>query len=163
TIEMANRSGCATASMQQGQKGSMGYERSLVVVRGSHSRIGQPARGRVCARRAAARRRHPTTGRQAGGARRDHRAGGGGETRRGPARRPPAPPPAAPPHPRAPRRRPPAATTAPAAAAKPAGGGVTGTVSVAMVGNPQMKTLEQLKGDFESSHPGITLNLLVLP
>lgn len=26
-----------------------------------------------------------------------------------------------------------------------------------MVGNPQMKTLEQLKGDFESSHPGITL------
>ena len=32
-----------------------------------------------------------------------------------------------------------------------------------MVGNPQMKTLEQLKGDFESSHPGITLNLLVLP
>jgi len=54
----------------------------------------------------------------------------------------------------------PAATTAPAA--KPASG-VTGTVSVAMVGNPQMKTLEQLKSDFESSHPGITLNLLVLP
>jgi sorbitol/mannitol transport system substrate-binding protein len=52
------------------------------------------------------------------------------------------------------------ATSAPAAAAKPA---VSGTVSVAMVGNPQMKTLEQLKGDFESSHPGITLNLLVLP
>jgi sorbitol/mannitol transport system substrate-binding protein len=52
------------------------------------------------------------------------------------------------------------ATSAPAAAAKP---GVSGTVSVAMVGNPQMKTLEQLKGDFESSHPGITLNLLVLP
>ena len=40
---------------------------------------------------------------------------------------------------------------------------MTGTVNVAMVGNPQMKTLEQLKGDFESSHPGITLNLLVLP
>src|SRR4030088_2236575 len=55
----------------------------------------------------------------------------------------------------------PAATTAPAA--KPAAAGVTGSVSVAMVGNPQMKTLEQLKGDFESSHPGITLNLLVLP
>jgi sorbitol/mannitol transport system substrate-binding protein len=54
----------------------------------------------------------------------------------------------------------PAATTAPAA--KPATN-VTGTVSVAMVGNPQMKTLEQLKGDFEASHPGITLNLLVLP
>src|SRR6266705_1760991 len=48
-------------------------------------------------------------------------------------------------------------------AAKHATSGATGTVSVAMVGNPQMKTLEQLKGDFESSHPGITLNLLVLP
>src|SRR5438105_1213311 len=63
-----------------------------------------------------------------------------------------------------------APTTAPAgaapttaAAAKPAASGASGTVSVAMVGNPQMKTLEQLKGDFESSHPGITLNLLVLP
>jgi sorbitol/mannitol transport system substrate-binding protein len=56
----------------------------------------------------------------------------------------------------------PAATTAPAAG-KPAAGGVTGTVNVAMVGNPQMKTLEQMKGDFESSHPGISLNLLVLP
>jgi sorbitol/mannitol transport system substrate-binding protein len=55
------------------------------------------------------------------------------------------------------------ATTAPATGAKPAASGATGTVSVAMVGNPQMKTLEQLKGDFESSHPGITLNLLVLP
>jgi sorbitol/mannitol transport system substrate-binding protein len=55
----------------------------------------------------------------------------------------------------------PAAATAPVA--KPATNNVTGTVSVAMVGNPQMKTLEQLKGDFESSHPGITLNLLVLP
>jgi sorbitol/mannitol transport system substrate-binding protein len=54
-------------------------------------------------------------------------------------------------------------TGAAAAPAKPAGGGATGTVSVAMVGNPQMKTLEQLKGDFESSHPGISLNLLVLP
>src|SRR6266511_2927796 len=49
-----------------------------------------------------------------------------------------------------------APTQAPAAAAKPAAGGATGAVSVAMVGNPQMKTLEQLKGDFESSHPGIT-------
>jgi sorbitol/mannitol transport system substrate-binding protein len=55
----------------------------------------------------------------------------------------------------------PAAANAPAA--KPAAGGATGTVSVAMVGNPQMKTLEQLKSDFETSHPGITLNLLVLP
>ena len=42
-------------------------------------------------------------------------------------------------------------------------GGATGTVTVGMVGNPQMKELEQLKGEFESSHPGITLNLLVLP
>src|SRR3977135_2708377 len=56
-----------------------------------------------------------------------------------------------------------AAPTTAAAAAKPAASGATGTLNVAMVGNPQMKTLEQLKGDFESSHPGITLNLLVLP
>src|ERR1700694_3863216 len=56
-----------------------------------------------------------------------------------------------------------APTAAPAAAAKPAASGATGTLNVAMVGIPQMKTLEQLKGDFESSHPGITLNLLVLP
>src|SRR5262249_56023586 len=58
-----------------------------------------------------------------------------------------------------------AATTAPAApaAAKPAAAAASGTVSVAMVGNPQMKTLEQLKSDFESSHSGVTLNLLVLP
>src|SRR5437660_870292 len=54
-----------------------------------------------------------------------------------------------------------APTTAPAA--KPAASGASGAVSVAMVGNPQMKTLEQLKSDFESSHSGITLNLLVLP
>jgi len=58
----------------------------------------------------------------------------------------------------------PATGAPPAAAGKPAGGQQsTGTVTVAMVGNTQMKTLEQLKGDFESSHPGITLNLLVLP
>jgi len=76
---------------------------------------------------------------------------------------PAASPPAAATQP--PAAKPAGATQAPAAApaAKPAAGGVTGTVSVAMVGNPQMKTLEQLKGDFESSHPGITLNLLVLP
>ena len=42
-------------------------------------------------------------------------------------------------------------------------GGATGAVTVGMVGNPQMKELEQLKGEFESSHPGITLNLLILP
>src|SRR5713226_5323374 len=63
----------------------------------------------------------------------------------------------------APTTAPAAPTAAPAAAAKPAASGATGTLNVAMVGNPQMKTLEQLKGDFESSHPGITLNLLVLP
>lgn len=54
----------------------------------------------------------------------------------------------------------PAAAPTTQAGAKPA---ASGTVSVAMVGNPQMKTLAQLKGDFESTHPGITLNLLVLP
>jgi sorbitol/mannitol transport system substrate-binding protein len=32
-----------------------------------------------------------------------------------------------------------------------------------MVGNPQMKELEQLKGEFESTHPGITVNILILP
>jgi sorbitol/mannitol transport system substrate-binding protein len=59
---------------------------------------------------------------------------------------------------------------APAATTPAAGGNqaaptaaASGTVSVAMVGNPQMKTLEQLKGEFESTHPGITLDLLVLP
>ena len=59
-----------------------------------------------------------------------------------------------------------APTSSPAAAPTVPGGAkpaASGTVSVAMVGNPQMKTLAQLKGDFESSHPGITLNLLVLP
>src|SRR6478735_4722675 len=48
--------------------------------------------------------------------------------------------------------------------AAPAGsGGATGSITVGMVGNPQMKELEQLKGEFESSHPGITVNLLILP
>src|SRR3954454_11794279 len=41
--------------------------------------------------------------------------------------------------------------------------GATGSITVGMVGNPQMKELEQLKGEFESSHPGITVNLLILP
>ena len=77
----------------------------------------------------------------------------------------PAPTTAPPVQPAAATSAPPAAapTTAPAAAAKPAGQQASGTVSVAMVGNPQMKTLEQLKAQFESTHPGITLNLLVLP
>ena len=34
---------------------------------------------------------------------------------------------------------------------------------VAMVGNPQMKALEQLKGEFEAAPPEIKLNLLILP
>jgi len=76
-----------------------------------------------------------------------------------PASQPAAP--AAPPAGNAPLQ--PAAATQAPAAAKPAAGAASGTVSVAMVGNPQMKTLEQLKGEFESSHSGITLNLLVLP
>jgi sorbitol/mannitol transport system substrate-binding protein len=65
-----------------------------------------------------------------------------------------------------PLANPPAAgsgATAVPGVAKPAAAGASGTVSVAMVGNPQMKTLEQFKGDFESTHPGISLNLLVLP
>ncbi len=40
---------------------------------------------------------------------------------------------------------------------------VTGTITVAMVGNPQMVELQALKGEFESTHPGIKVNLLVLP
>jgi sorbitol/mannitol transport system substrate-binding protein len=32
-----------------------------------------------------------------------------------------------------------------------------------MVGNPQMKELEQLKGEFETTHPNIKVNILVLP
>src|SRR5438067_1882245 len=72
-------------------------------------------------------------------------------------------PAASPPAANAPAQPNTAAAPTTAAAAKPAGTGASGTVSVAMVGNPQMKTLEQLKGDFESSHPGISLNLLVLP
>jgi sorbitol/mannitol transport system substrate-binding protein len=77
----------------------------------------------------------------------------------------PSPTTAPPVQPAAATSAPPAAppTAAPAAAAKPAGQQASGSVSVAMVGNPQMKTLEQLKSQFESTHPGITLNLLVLP
>jgi sorbitol/mannitol transport system substrate-binding protein len=44
-----------------------------------------------------------------------------------------------------------------------ASGAATGSITVGMVGNPQMKELEQLKGEFESTHPGITVNLLILP
>jgi sorbitol/mannitol transport system substrate-binding protein len=51
-----------------------------------------------------------------------------------------------------------AASNAPAAS-----GAATGAITVGMVGNPQMKELEQLKGEFESTHPGITVNLLILP
>ena len=48
-------------------------------------------------------------------------------------------------------------------ASQPASGAATGSITVGMVGNPQMKELEQLKGEFESTHPGITVNILILP
>ncbi len=48
-------------------------------------------------------------------------------------------------------------------ASQPAASGGTGTITVGMVGNPQMKELEKLKGEFESTHPGITVNILILP
>lgn len=48
-------------------------------------------------------------------------------------------------------------------AVTPPSGGATGTVTVAMVGNPQMKALESLKGEFEKTHPNIKVNLLILP
>jgi sorbitol/mannitol transport system substrate-binding protein len=56
-------------------------------------------------------------------------------------------------------------STTPAAqsTAPSTGAAVTGTVTVAMVGNPQMVELQALKGEFEATHPGITVNLLVLP
>jgi sorbitol/mannitol transport system substrate-binding protein len=44
-----------------------------------------------------------------------------------------------------------------------AGGSATGSITVGMVGNPQMKELEKLKGEFEKSHPGTSVNLLILP
>jgi sorbitol/mannitol transport system substrate-binding protein len=56
-----------------------------------------------------------------------------------------------------------ASTPAAPASVAASAGGATGTVTVAMVGNPQMTELQTLKGEFESSHPGITLNILVLP
>ena len=49
----------------------------------------------------------------------------------------------------------------PASAA--ASSGASGTVTVAMVGNPQMVALQALKGEFETTHPNIKVNLLVLP
>ena len=48
-------------------------------------------------------------------------------------------------------------------AVAPPSGGASGTVTVAMVGNPQMKALESLKGEFEKTHPNIKVNLLILP
>jgi sorbitol/mannitol transport system substrate-binding protein len=47
-------------------------------------------------------------------------------------------------------------------ASQPAGS-ATGSITVGMVGNPQMKELEKLKGKFEQTHPGATVNLLILP
>ncbi len=58
------------------------------------------------------------------------------------------------------------AATTPAPAGSPAAStdaGVSGTVTVAMVGNPQMTELQKLKGEFEATHPNIKVNLLVLP
>ena len=53
------------------------------------------------------------------------------------------------------------------AASQPTGSqpaaGVSGSITVGMVGNPQMKELEKLKGEFEKTHPGTTVNLLILP
>jgi len=54
---------------------------------------------------------------------------------------------------------PPAGGSAP----PPATGGATGEITVGMVGNPQMKELEKLKGEFETTHPGTTVTILVLP
>lgn len=60
-----------------------------------------------------------------------------------------------------------AATPPPAgasgSAAATAGGGASGSITVAMVGNPQMKALESLKGEFEKTHPNVKVNLLILP
>jgi len=56
------------------------------------------------------------------------------------------------------------ATQAPAGSpAASTGTGASGTVTVAMVGNPQMTELQKLKGEFEATHPNIKVNLLVLP
>jgi sorbitol/mannitol transport system substrate-binding protein len=48
-------------------------------------------------------------------------------------------------------------------AVTPPPGGASGSITVAMVGNPQMKALESLKGEFEKTHPNIKVNLLILP
>lgn len=47
--------------------------------------------------------------------------------------------------------------------AAPTDSGASGEITVAMVGNPQMKELEALKGEFETTHPNIKVNILVLP
>lgn len=56
------------------------------------------------------------------------------------------------------------ASQAPAGtAAAPTDSGASGEITVAMVGNPQMKELEALKGEFEATHPNIKVKILVLP
>jgi sorbitol/mannitol transport system substrate-binding protein len=42
-------------------------------------------------------------------------------------------------------------------------GSASGTVTVAMVGNPQMVALQKLVPEFEATHPNIKINVLVLP
>jgi len=54
------------------------------------------------------------------------------------------------------------ATTAPAGSAA-AGNAMSGTVTVGMVGNPQMKELQNLLPEFNKLYPNIKVNLLVLP
>jgi len=59
----------------------------------------------------------------------------------------------------------PGASSAPAASQAPAG--PSGTITVAMVGNPQMKALEKVMSDpnngFNKLYPNVKVNLLVLP
>jgi sorbitol/mannitol transport system substrate-binding protein len=53
------------------------------------------------------------------------------------------------------------ATTAPSGAG--AGSDMSGTVTVGMVGNPQMKELQNLRPEFNKLYPNIKVNLLILP
>jgi sorbitol/mannitol transport system substrate-binding protein len=63
----------------------------------------------------------------------------------------------------APASQAPASAPAGQSTAPSADTGASGTITVAMVGNPQMKELEALKGEFEATHPNIKVNILVLP
>jgi sorbitol/mannitol transport system substrate-binding protein len=56
------------------------------------------------------------------------------------------------------------ASGAPASAAASGGASTqSGSVTVAMVGNPQMKELQQLLPEFNKAYPNIKVNLLILP